>query len=1163
LSRPDGLVVGSAVAQSQSGGVHFAFDLPLIAPAGDWRLDISRDDDNEPVGVAAVHVLPPDAQLLAIGLSVDAAVIDPAQPGTVTIDVEDAHGAPAANAPGELDVAVAAADEPFPAFHAFAFGLEDDRIAPVKIEPIHFVTDASGKASVALKLPQLPASTRLLEARITAHVLDPAGRSAERTIAQPLGDRAVLLGVKPVDTPAFSEGQPVRFDAIAVSPDGARQDKPAAGWEILRRDAVPFWGWTGTRFTYRPRLDEAHVAGGQIDIAAGTPSQISTTAPPGNYRIALFDPNGDSSVGFSVGWVGSGGEDADAVQIKLAKPFVTPGETADIFVKPPFDSDIVLMGAGPALGEAVVRHIPAAGSTVKLDIPRDSVDGVEVIASAVTPAGANGAPPQRALGKAWLQADPALRRLPVALDLPERISPRQELAIPITVSGALDEPAVVSVSVVEAASEPGEDAASAALGEPASPAIALRDVYDRIIGPLGSVPREARAAQQAPLREDDRPFLSPPSGGALSLSSGIVALDKSGRGTVRVLLPDFQGAIRVRAIAWTASRIGVAEAQLPVHDPLSASLDMPDTLAPDDRAELSLALDNIDGPRGEYHLKVDASGAVAIQGDAQLVANLAEHEQRSQPLTLIARGVGDGAVTVRVEGPGGMAYERSFATRVRPGGPIVSRYGAAVLKPGGALAADPSLFAGLRTDTIAASLTLAGVSAFDPGAVSAQLLATPAVSVVQIIADATPAIGDPAQRGRMDAAIVALAALQRRDGGFGPAGAAESDLLLSARAAEFLSQTNRSAAAAPALAAVLDYLARQHEPQPGADQPPPDPSTIPDRMIEALAYRDKVLSEAGRFDLHRLRYFVDRFGPVIRSPAALAHIGAAFAALGAKNDAAAAFTRASALPLPADPDAPGVEFRSLAELAAIMAESNAAPPAALQSVAAKLAAAAAARREFGIDEAIWLYRARAVLAPAGAVKLKLADRTVEQAGPFTIALKSADLPPVRNAGDAPIHAGFAVSGALLPGEPKDGAGFEIQRWLFDLTGKPIDPAAMRLNDRLVIVLTGRFTGQGQPHAMVTDRLAGGWRIEAASLTDPATRFPWLKELTGSGWATLRQGAFVASPLIGGERREFKLAYVVRAATPGQFTLPGAYIADINQPGLSARSPAGRIKIDPS
>jgi uncharacterized protein YfaS (alpha-2-macroglobulin family) len=113
------------------------------------------------------------------------------------------------------------------------------------------------------------------------------------------------------------------------------------------------------------------------------------------------------------------------------------------------------------------------------------------------------------------------------------------------------------------------------------------------------------------------------------------------------------------------------------------------------------------------------------------------------------------------------------------------------------------------------------------------------------------------------------------------------------------------------------------------------------------------------------------------------------------------------------------------------------------------------------------------------------------------------------------------------------------------------------------VLTGRFTGQGDAHPVLSDPLPAGWTIEAAEIADPANRYPWLKDLSGADTVTASDGLYMATPHLAGDRHEFRLAYVVRAAVRGQFSLPGTLIEDRIQPAWSARGASGKTKVDPA
>jgi uncharacterized protein YfaS (alpha-2-macroglobulin family) len=905
--------------------------------------------------------------------------------------------------------------------------------------------------------------------------------------------------------------------------------------------------------------------------------------PPGRYRIEVFDPNGEaiSSARFMVGWaVRNGGDPADAVAIKPAKPNYAPGDGLDVFVKPPFESDIVLASADPGIRDAAVQHVPAAGATMHLTLPRDAGIATQLLATAVAPP--DGAAPgltRRAFGEVLLPAAPAPRGLDVKLELPATVIPQRTLSLPVTVANAGDDPVYVRIALTDERTDgDGLEADS-----PLDPLIARQasmvtaiDNYAGVITPTGlssgsMLDLQPVVAQRGADRQET---VQAP----LALYSGIVTLDKTGKGNVLITLPDYAGKVRVKAQVWSANRSGQAEAELAIRYPLNASLPLPSFLTQDDHADLALTLDNMDGPRGEYRIKIRADGAVTVQDEAEAVVNLAEHEQRSQAVAVQAHGPGNATITVSVKGPEGIAFERHLMLRVRPGAPGIVRHAVVTVKPGATLTIDPALAANIRPEGTAFSAAIGAGNELDLPGIAQELAASTPDSAEDIVAAATPCLASDAMlptlglgsaqpKEQLGRASASLAAYQSGDGGFSHFAAGKSDTWLTAQVVDFLGRAKARGAAISDIVVgqALDYLALHAEPaiDPAYDAPG-SPPTYSQQALTTAAYANQALTANGRLNLFQLRYFSDRFLSQMRSPTGAAFVAAAFADLGEKPTAAAAFARAAALPtdtLPADIF--GSDLRDQALLNAVMAESGAAAQPSIAAVAAKTASIATAHRQFNAQEASWIFRAGiAQTLPEVKFKLKLGDKTVEQSTALTIPVANQPLPAIKNTGDTPLHIALTVSGAPAPGEAKDQAGYEVQRWFFDTSGKAIEPGTAHQGDLMVVVLTGRFTGQGEAHPVLSDPLPAGWTIEAAEIADPANRYPWLKDLSGADTVTATDGLYMATPRLAGDRHEFKLAYVVHAAVRGQFNLPGTLIEDRIQPAWSARGASGKTKVDP-
>ena len=195
------------------------------------------------------------------------------------------------------------------------------------------------------------------------------------------------------------------------------------------------------------------------------------------------------------------------------------------------------MTADRVMRSEFVQHVPAGGAVVHVDIPRDITGGLYLLATAFAPPGGeNPGLPRRAVGLTWLAADPSQHRLDVKFDLPEKIQPDRVFSLPVTVTGAGDEPVFVTVAAVDErllaiGNFPSPDPLDFFFGKRAL-GVALHDLYGRIIDASGRPAGPAAAitaSGQAP-----SPATDPPQniGRIVSLYSGVIALDKSGKAVV-------------------------------------------------------------------------------------------------------------------------------------------------------------------------------------------------------------------------------------------------------------------------------------------------------------------------------------------------------------------------------------------------------------------------------------------------------------------------------------------------------------------------------------------------------------------------------------------------------------------------------------------------------
>jgi alpha-2-macroglobulin len=158
-------------------------------------------------------------------------------------------------------------------------------------------------------------------------------------------------------------------------------------------------------------------------------------------------------------------------------------------------------------------------------------------------------------------------------------------------------------------------------------------------------------------------------------------------------------------------------------------------------------------------------------------------------------------------------------------------------------------------------------------------------------------------------------------------------------------------------------------------------------------------------------------------------------------------------------------------------------------------------------------------------------------------------------------------------------GYTLAKTYLALDGKPVDPAHLKQNDRVIVSLQGHSVGGGDHRSVLVDLLPAGWEIEAP-ITQPET-YPFLGPLTKARTVEARDDRFVAAFDLGENFprfffREFReqnsaeqtlppdayhLAYLARVVTPGRFTLPEAEVEDMYRPAAMARTEEGKTEAE--
>ena len=545
-------------------------------------------------------------------------------------------------------------------WRSFVFG-NTRQFESQRIELGEAKTDAEGKARYQFTVPATLKAPSLLNGILTATVSEVGGRAVTASHRVVIHPYSHYVGVRRATTGAVKINQPLRFDYVAVddtmavTPDRAlKLSIHKVHWNtILRQNAAG-------RYAYVSEPQTAEVK--TYALTSSETAQTATFTPTGygEYRVRLEDieSTATAEIGFYVsGWRNTpvSMEHPTRLDLVLDKPAYRPGQTAKLNIKAPFAGTLLLtverervlshrtivMKENTATVSIPVRYgykpnVYLSG-TLTRTIPMDTVsqpDNKSLL-------------PARAFGVIPLKIDATRRRLSIEMSLKsdgaqqERTPLTDNRAEPLT-EGFQSEAVVRPNSEINIAFEvqgrrswqkydvciAAVDEGILALTDFQTPnphdffyqqrGLKTRsfDLYSGILPEIADVTdNSSTGGDGAAARRLGRKRLNTSSirrVKPVSLWSGFVQTDGNGRGTVQFKIPQFNGKLRLMAVAFAGADYGATEAYLTVREPIVLTPTFPRFLAGGDKIRVPVTLFNGTSEVGEFIVKLQGSGDVQL-----------------------------------------------------------------------------------------------------------------------------------------------------------------------------------------------------------------------------------------------------------------------------------------------------------------------------------------------------------------------------------------------------------------------------------------------------------------------------------------------------------------------------------------------------------------------
>ncbi|WP_045837423.1 alpha-2-macroglobulin [Hyphomicrobium sp. 99] len=1232
--RPDGVEQTRLVMNDQGlGGRALAVPLAKTAMTGTWRLRLYIDPKAEAIAEKSFLVEDFVPERLDMTLSANIPALTPDENQTINADGRYLYGPPAAGLGIEGEVVVKASNKPVAGYAGYVFGQAEELVNPAR-QPLEssLAMDKDGKAAIPIVLPQMPKTPKPLEAAITVKLREDGGRTIERNITLPVDLKLERIGIKPLfENFTAAEDQNAEFEVVLLDANS----KPAASnnltWTLTRLDTNWQWYRRDGSWTYEAVTVKRKIGSGALAVTADGAAKISQPIQWGRYRLDVASNDADgpaSSVLFNAGWY-TAGENVDSpeqLDVALDKDSYKSGETAKLRIASKLGGKALVTVLGTSLHLMKEVDIAKGGGEVEIPISGEWGPGAYATAILYRPMDeTQKRMPSRAIGVRWLPIDQSGKHLKVAVTLPEKVKSGSTLTVPLKVEGlAPGEDARVVVAAVDLGilnlTRYETPAPEKYFSEQQKLAFEIRDFYGKLIDGMRADRGKLRSGGDGGAALQGNPTVET----VVSLFSGLVQVKEDGTANVEFELPDFNGTVRVMAVAWSKDKVGHGSGDLIVRDAVALTVAVPRFMTLGDEINLGFSIHNVDGPAAPYKLALSKK-----EGDdtnetltpiADKTIDIKNGERTLQRIAFKPTDLGALTLKAVVTGPNDIRVKREMTFQVLPPAGDIKRTTISSLKPGGKLLVTRDLTQDLIQSRTRINLSVGPAARLDVPTLLAQLDRYPYGCAEQTVSRAMPLVvanavaaqiglaEDKALKERVQGAIARVFEMQDSTGAFGVWGPSSTDLWLTAYVTDFLTRAKEAKYDVPregfnrALDKLQNFIAYASDFEKGG---------------EDRAYALYVLARNGRAPVGDLRYYADERIGRFSTPLAKAQVGAALAMMGDKERAERTFAAALAA-MPDTPDSGyrsdyGSTLRDGAALVTLAAETGVARD--MQPKLATVIAKAYETRSYtSTQEQAWmLLAAKALNDEVKATTLSIDGKPVN--GPLLKGLKPAELKDgtltITNNGDTAVDAVISVIGAALTPEPPASKGFKIERQAYALDGKKVDLASLsggkaqvKQNDRFVI--TVKVTSdEPAGRVMVVDRLPAGFEIENPHLIDSGaiSGLSWLKSTADPEHTEFRDDRFVAafnfsnvrttaetsngdngSSVEGVDQNSVEvpddgsvvlpdgtaqkkpqavtatLAYIVRAVNPGTFVHPAATVEDMYRPERYARSAAGQLTV---
>ncbi|MCE2514686.1 MAG: alpha-2-macroglobulin family protein [Acidobacteria bacterium] len=1048
--------------------------------------------------------------------------------------------------------------------------------------------DESGIRTFSFKLPpglKVPSS---LEAVITARVQEQGGRGVTALKRVGVHPYPYYVGLRKTEDSHAEPGRSVRLEYVALDPQGnpvpsgdLRVEFFRDRWHTVLRET------SSGNFRYESTLEPVLVT--TRNLAEGNTRGSFTVVPPdyGNYRVVVTDSESGASSEvefYASGWGYSPWaiKNPARLELDLDRKEYPLGTNAIVQVRAPFPGKLWLTVERDQVYYS--RVFDLTGNTARISVPIRSEYRPNVYVTATLVRSARDLPagqPGRAFGAVPLYVDIERNRLAVTVTASDETRPNTTLEVEVrTRRGATVTVAAVDEGILQLVNQKTADPFSffyskLALG------VQSYDIFSLLMPESRPIEGKSDPGGGAALdrltqfvRTEGIRRAKP-----VAFWSGILRTDSRGRAVAKFDVPEFQGAVRIMAVAHTVGRFGSAQHFTRVRNPLVLLPTFPRFLSFQEEVRVPVTVRNDTGRPGDFKISLAAEGPVSQTGVTARTVRINDDSEQTVYFDLKSgEHVGDVHLNLRVAG-NGESTATSAVLQVRPDLPDRTWMRTGAITDASTLLPTEDT-AAFRPGSVESRLQISPLPLTQYSGHLRRLLRYPYGCLEQVTSRAFPLIYfgslakelDPELFGNSNpeelirSGIRRIGSMQLQQGGFSLwPGSSTFHSWASIYATHFLVEAHRAGHHVETYLyeGALRFLGNDLKARASYDA----------EEIERTVYALYVLARSGQADLGTMDYVRERHGAKLR-PKSRALLGAAYAAVGNRqvlNDMVQGLDDVRKIERQTGRNLNST-IRNRAFLLLAFLDASPGDPR-IPRLVQSLSRDALTQGRWNTQEsgmalmALGQFFRRQQETPPFSGRVFAGDR---QVGTFTKESKLfSELPvdaTIRIEMDSGYQPGSAFYFLSVRGTPTDAAfsphseGLEIKRAFYARDGAPLDLNRVQQGDLIVARTEVRSLQGTLENVVVQSLLPSGLEVENPRL-DTSEKLPWMSgetlKLAHQDFRDDRILVFTDLPPY-----QWQTVYsLLRAVTPGRFRLPPVQAEAMYDETLRATGHRGTIGIE--